>query len=183
MKVVLICESMFGNTEVVAAAVSAGLSTAGAEATFLEVGDAYVRHPRLSDCDLLVIAAPTHALTLSRPESRADAVERGADPRREQIGVREWLATLEEVLPADEPRPVVAVFDTRVLKAKHWPGSAASKTARTFRKAGFIVVDRASFFVEGISGPLVPGEVERARRWGTALVASVTRVRASDGHP
>jgi hypothetical protein len=172
MKVVLVCESLYGNTEVLAAAVSAGLKAAGASTTFIEVGEAYTRHPQLAECDLLVVAAPTHALSLSRPESRADAVTRGADPRRQEIGVREWLATLDVELPASGPRPVVAVFDTRVGKAKHWPGSAAAKATRELRKAGFEVLERTSFYVDGVTGPVALGEIERALAWGTSLAKS-----------
>lgn len=178
MRSVIICESMFGNTDLLAAAVEQGLGSAGGEADLVEVGAAYAQGRHFAGCDLLVVAAPTHALTLSRPESRAEAVARGADPRREPIGVREWLGTLEDVLPASRPRPLVAVFDTRVLKAKHWPGSAAHRAARTLRKAGFTVLDRRSFYVEGIAGPLLPGEVERAGAWGRRL-AGLAAARAS----
>ncbi|MGO4257412.1 flavodoxin family protein [Marmoricola sp. RAF53] len=168
MKVVVICESMFGNTELLASAVAKGLTAEGAEVALLDVGDAYAGHPDL-DCDLLVVAAPTHALTLSRPESRAQAVERGADPRRQAVGVREWLSTLAEALPPDGPRPPVAVFDSRVLQAKHWPGSAARGAERRLHKAGFRVLERASFYVDTVEGPLSEGEVERALAWGRQL--------------
>lgn len=173
MRVVVVCESLFGNTEQLATAVAKGLTGAGAEVAVLEVGDAYAGHPDL-DCDLLVVAAPTHALTLSRPESRAQAVERGADPKREAVGVREWLATLAEALPQDGPRPPVAVFDTRVLQAKYWPGSAARAAERRLRRSGFRVGDRASFYVDTVAGPTSEGEVERAEAWGHQLAASRT---------
>lgn len=167
MKVVIVCESMFGNTEVLAELVRKGLSGAGCETDLIEVGQAFAEPPDLSRYDLLVVAAPTHALSLSRPESRAEAVAKGADPRRERIGVREWLGTFSEALP--DPAPLVAVFDTRVLKTRHWPGSAAHRAARSLRKDGFEVIERTSFFVDGIVGPLSPGEAERAERWGAQL--------------
>ena len=181
MRVVIICESMFGNTDLLAAAVERGLRASGAATVLVDVGTAYTGRRDLTGCDLLVVAAPTHALTLSRPESRAEAVAHGADPRRAPVGVREWLGTLEEALPASQPRPLVAVFDTRVLKAKHWPGSAAHRAARTLRTAGFTVVERTSFYVEGISGPLAPGEVDRAGRWGAHLVGVVRASSSSNG--
>jgi hypothetical protein len=167
MNVVIVCESMFGNTELLAQAVRAGLESSGAQVRLVDVEAAGPED--VSSCDLLVVAAPTHALTLSRPESRAQAVERGADPRRARTGVREWLAALHDLLPVDGARPPVAVFDTRVVKAKHWPGSAASRAARTLRRQGFTVVSRISFYVEGITGPLAPREMQRAVAWGTGL--------------
>ncbi|MGJ0558327.1 flavodoxin family protein [Methylocystis sp.] len=158
---------MFGNTESLAAIVGAGLSEAGAIVEIVDVRDAAAVD--LSGSDLLVVAAPTHALSLSRPESRAQAVERGADPAKAELGVREWLVELERLLPTISPQPVAAVFDTRVTQTRHWPGSAAHRAARTLRHEGFRVVARTSFYVEGIAGPLSPGESERAREWGAGL--------------
>ena len=167
MKVVIVFESMFGNTQALARAVAEGLTGSGAEVALAEVGSPASR--AFAGCDLLVLAAPTHALTMSRPESRADAVSRGADPRHTGSGVREWLDTVDEILPPAQPRPVVAVFDTRVVKARHWPGSAANAMSRAVKRHGLTVVDRTTFYVQGISGPVADGEGKRAREWGAAL--------------
>jgi hypothetical protein len=167
VKVVIVFESMFGNTQALAGSVAEGMTGAGAEVALAEVG--LVAPRELAGCDLLVLAAPTHALTLSRPESRADAVSRGASPRQARSGIREWLDTIDETLPAAETRPMLAVFDTRVSKARHWPGSAAGAMSRALKRHGFTVVDRASFYVEDIAGPVVAGERERAREWGSTL--------------
>lgn len=177
MKVVVVYESMFGNTEAIAHAVRSGLVRSGIEANVVEVGEA--RSTDLQGVDLLVIGAPTHALTLSRPSSRAEAVERGADPPQVEVGVREWLTTLVETLPASAPRPAVAVFDTRVLKAKCWPGSAARQASRILRKAGFSLVGTRSFYVDGMTGPQAAGEMTRALEWGAALPAVVGLVGLS----
>ena len=123
----------------------------------------------IEPCDLLVLAAPTHALSLSRPQTREDAVSKGADPAHAATGLREWLPTLQESLPAGSTRPAVAVFDTRVVKARHWPGSAAKSLARRLTKSGFPVVDRASFYVDDTAGPVTDGEHARARAWGAHL--------------
>lgn len=167
MKVVIVFESMFGNTEAFAADVMAGLVDVGADVVLADVASG--AGPTLRGCDLLVLAAPTHAFTLSRPESRAEAITKGARPDHASSGLREWLPRLENVLPVTSPRPAVAVFDTRVAKVRHLPGSAARSAARTLTKANFDVVDRASFYVEGIIGPVSPGEHERARAWGRGL--------------
>jgi hypothetical protein len=46
------------------------------------------------------------------------------------------------------------------------PGSAARGAEKRLRRLGFRVVAAAeSFNVTGTKGPLVPGEVERARCW------------------
>ena len=77
---------------------------------------------------------------------------------------------LDHTLPATSVRPPVAVLDTRVRKARDWPGSAAKRAARTLRKAGFTVVEQTSFYVDGITGPVTSGEHLRARLWGRHLV-------------
>lgn len=177
MKVTIVCESMFGNTEYLAEQVAGGLTDQGADVALVKVGE--VVSSDFDGIDLLVVAAPTHALTLSRPESRAEAVTHGAEPHRALVGVREWLDTIDLYLPDTAHRPVVAVFDTRVEKARHWPGSAAHRAARGFRKARFDVLERTSFYVEGLIGPLVAGESDRARAWGAALAERVGQLEGS----
>ncbi len=168
MKVALVVESLFGNTEELADAVAHGLRERGADAAVLRVGDAHDHD--LTDVDLLVLGAPTHALSLSRPSTRADAVTQGADADRARTGVREWLAAVD-----DAARPPVAVFDTRAKVTRHWPGSASRKVARTLRRRGFTVLDRASFYVEGVTGPILDGELARAQAWGDALALRARR--------
>ena len=179
MKVLIVFESMFGNTESLARDVMAGLADGGADVVLADVASA--PGPELLGCDLLVLAAPTHALTMSRPESRAEAVSKGADPAHAATGLREWLAALDTAPPPTAPRPAVAVFDTRVIKARHWPGSAARSVARNLKKSGFAVMDRTSFYVEDIAGPVSAGEPERAREWGRGLAALVQPGAPSNG--
>jgi len=169
MRALVIFESMFGNTESVARAVASGLG-AGMEVDVLEVGTAPAAIP--GDVDLLVIGGPTHAFGMSRPRTRADAagqapggiVSRG-------IGMREWL----ESLHAPATAPAAATFDTRIDKPRV-PGSAARGAEKRLRKLGFrMLADAESFYVRGTPGPLVDGEVVRARRWGEALAAAARR--------
>ena len=79
--------------------------------------------------DVVVIGAPTHAFSLSRPSTRADAVRQGADPGRGVIGLREWLEEVRSLQRGDGP--LVAIFDSKVAKARRWPGSAARSAARS----------------------------------------------------
>lgn len=167
VKAVIVFESMFGNTEELARAVAEGLTSAGAEVALREVGHDVPQD--FAGCDLLVLAAPTHALSLSRPESRSDAVSRGADRARAATGMREWLAADEETFGPASSRPAVVVFDSRLEKARHWPGSAAKRMAKTLKRQGFTVLDRTSFYVVQMDGPIASGERERARAWGQHL--------------
>ncbi len=124
--------------------------------------------------------APTHALSLSQPETRTEAVSKGADPVHAAIGLREWLSTLDASISAKAPCPRLAVFDTRVHKARHLPGSAARSVARTMRKSGLRVADRVSFYVDDITGPVTLGEHQRARDWGRELATPTLEVRSAD---
>jgi hypothetical protein len=173
MKIVMVVESMFGNTRMLADAVAQGLRDLDAEVVLLRPDEAGPA-ARLDRLDLLVLGAPTHALGLSRPSTRADAVSRGADTARATSGVREWLAVLADA-PSISDRTPVAVFDTRTSSARHWPGSASGTLNRMLRARGFTVLDRTSFYVQGIQGPILEGEVGRARAWGQWLAGSVRR--------
>ncbi|TIC83252.1 hypothetical protein E8D34_16225 [Nocardioides sp. GY 10113] len=177
MRGVVVYESMFGNTEQVARAIAAGLADANAEAASVDVG--HLVADDLVGCDLLVVGAPTHVFSLSRVRTREDAVRQGADPNRARTGVREWLGTLDTAFPHAHDRPPAAVFDTRAHQTRHLPGSASGRTGRVLRARGFSIVDRASFFVLDLKGPLAEGELDRARAWGRSLSDSA----GADGAP
>jgi hypothetical protein len=161
----VVFESMFGNTERIARAVAVGIERAGWEVRVLEVSDAPGAWIR--DQDLLVVGAPTHAFSLSKPNTRADAVRQGAVPGHETIGLREWLAALP---PVTDPPPV-AVFDTRVSRVRRLPANAGAKAAKILRRRGFRVVGHpVGFLVADIAGPLLEDEADRASLWAEGLV-------------
>jgi hypothetical protein len=168
MHALVVYESMFGNTRRIAEAVAEGLATA-TEVRIVEVGSA----PALvgEDVSLLVAGGPTHAFGLSRASTRRSAAEQAGGPLVSAgPGLREWLAGLR----TSSARLGVAAYDTRVHKPR-LPGSAARSVARRLRAAGVRqVVPAESFYVTGTRGPLVAGEVERARRWGERLASALT---------
>ncbi len=163
-RVLVVYESMFGNTHDVAEAVAVGLGST-VDVTLVDVGDAPLEIP--DDVDLVVVGGPTHAFGMSRPSTRQSAVEQGADPQAaEHDGLREWIAGV--VAPEGLP---TAAFDTKVAKP-HLPGSAAKAAERKLRHRGFKqLVHPESFFVAGTTGDLLEGELDRARAWGESLAA------------
>jgi hypothetical protein len=173
MAAVLVFESMFGNTQQIADAVTEGLSEHLPVAQ-VEVGIAPATIGR--DVELLVVGGPTHAFELSRPGTRRSAAQQAEDGLVSTgIGLREWLGTLSQ----GASDVAVACFDTRVSKPR-LPGSAAAAAEKQLRRLGFRVLARSqSFFVGGTSGPPVPGERERARRWGEELALELIAVRPS----
>jgi hypothetical protein len=167
-RAIVVFESMFGNTERVARSVARGLEAAGVPTRVSEVTATPAEIP--ATVDLLVVGAPTHAFSLSRPKTRIEAVRQGADEGKVAIGLREWLET---VSPPDR-RVQVAVYDTRVKKVRRLPAAAGPSAARLAKRRGFAPVDHAvAFLVEDMQGPLAEGETERAISWGGSLAAEV----------
>lgn len=174
MQALVVFESMFGNTQVIAKAVADGLSSRiGTD--IVEVGAA----PEVMDDDveLLVVGGPTHAFGMSRAGTRQTAARQAEQgPVTTGIGLREWLDTLKR----GSETVAAATFDTRLNKP-HWlVGSAARVAEKRLRRLGFrVLAPSQSFYVAGTPGPLLDGEAERARRWGEKL-ASVCLANEGD---
>ena len=166
MMALLVYESMFGNTEEIARAIGDGLSLEMEVSTY-PVGDAPEAITQF--IDLIVVGGPTHGFSMSRPGTRADAVRQGAPDDRAETGLREWLGHL----PKGPHSELVATFDTRVDRVRRLPGSAAKKAERVMHSLGYASVGHESFYVSGTPGPLVPGELDRARDWGRELGADM----------
>lgn len=161
MRALVVFESMFGNTHRIADAIADGMAD-GADVTIVDVADAPAQVP--ADVDLLVVGGPTHAFTMSRLATRRGAARRGGAYSDVPAGLREWLHALHPATPAC----TFAAFDTRV-DMPLLPGAASHSATRVARKRGFRVLEPASFLVEGYEGPLVDGQLERAREWGHGL--------------
>jgi hypothetical protein len=163
MRALVVYESMFGNTQRIAEAIAAGISSRmNAEA--VEVTNA----PTSVEVDLLVVGGPTHAFGMTREGTRKQAAEQaGAGLVSRGEGIREWLAHLD----LGALRPAAATFDTCFRKARLL-GTASKAIAKRLRRLGLsTVTDAEHFFVSGSPGPLLPGEEERARRWGEQVAA------------
>lgn len=177
MKALIIYESIFGNNKAVAEAIADGLSPTG-DVTVIEVGSAPVEIPE--DVLLLVVGGPTHQFGMSRPSSR-DIVAK--DPSRREdasrTGVREWL----DRKPRSHERLHTAVFCTGMAKPRfvRFFGSAGKRIRKRLHRLNFDLIDPPqTFWVAGLSGPLVDGEGERARQWGESLGA---RIETEVGEP
>jgi RNase H-fold protein (predicted Holliday junction resolvase) len=169
MEVLIVYESMYGNTHAIADAVAEGARQSGAN---VEVGAVTAASPT-DEVDLLVVGGPTHMQGLTSQLSRrlaADAAKEDEHPldpsATAEPGLRTWLRTL-----GDRDGGQAAAFDTRADKAAALTGSAARGIARRLRHHGYEVIARESFLVDDAEGPLADGELERARAWGSALVA------------
>jgi menaquinone-dependent protoporphyrinogen IX oxidase len=166
MRALIVYESMFGNTAAVAEAIADGLRP-HYEVQLCPVADAVNR--RAPQIDLLVVGGPTHAFGLSRTATRQDAATRTSASIETEIGVREWL---DAALPVSSPC-AAAAFDTKVARPPWLPGSAAKGIGKRLRGLGYrLAVAPADFHVTAMTGPLAPGERERATAWATKLAAT-----------
>lgn len=169
MKALVVYESMFGNTAQVAQAVADGLGES-LDVQLAEVSDA----PGEVDPEVALIVAggPTHVFSMSRENTRADAIGRGAQEGEREFGLREWMAAL----PSRRHTAKIATFDTKIESMRYAPGSAAKGAAKAARRHGYEAAANAeSFYVREVDGPLVVGETDRARAWARELAASITR--------
>jgi hypothetical protein len=93
MRALVVYESMFGNTQVIANAIADGLAGRMRVDT-VEVGVAPASIG--DDVGLLVVGGPTHAFGMSRQGTRQDAAKQGKEGLVSTgIGIREWLAGLQ----------------------------------------------------------------------------------------
>jgi hypothetical protein len=166
MSTVVVYESMFGNTREIAEAVARGLGGPGT----VEVREVSAVGDLPADLELLVVGGPTHAFSMSKPATRADAVTKPHEGEivSTGIGLREWI----DSLPSADHRVGIATFDTRVRHPR-LPGSAAKAAGKALKAHGYqLVADPETFDVHGMTGPLYPGEIDRAVEWGERVASA-----------
>lgn len=166
MKIVVVYESLYGNTKTIAEAIAEGLHDAG-EVMLGSIDE--IRPGDVLDAALLVAGGPTHihGMVSGRSRDAARKDEKHGPPLPSTDLLRGWLGALQ---PGDAP---AAAFDTRIGKPAWLTGSAAKKIGRLLADSGHPILDVESFLVEGTDGPLVSGEIGRARAWGWELGARV----------
>jgi len=179
MRAVVVYESMYGNTHLIADAIGAGLRTAF-DVRILPVSQA--RPEVIADADLVVVGGPTHVHGMSRASTRKAAVKAAdkpaggltVEPDALGPGLREWFGWLGRY-------PVrAAAFDTRMHGPAALTGRAANGIARHLREHGFDVVAEPESFLVTKQDRLEPHEQDRAREWGTTLAAAITAAGSPD---
>ena len=172
MRALVVYESMYGNTHVVAANIADGLR-ATHEVTLVPVAAATA--DLVAQVDLLVVGAPTHMHRLSTASSRQLARKAAAkpvsgltlDPDAGGPAVRDWLNSL-----ADRRQALAAAFDTRLTGSPALTGRASRGIGRRLARHGYFLVMPAESFLVSRQDQVIDGEPARARRWGAALGAA-----------
>lgn len=175
----IVFESFFGNTRRVAEAIADGMQE------HLSAGLVDVRQAKpAGHHQVLVVGAPTHAHSLSRPASRREAEIWARDPGKhlvlehgsQETGIREWIETGPTATFG------YAAFDTRVDMPRIFTGSAAAAIAKRLQKTGRRELVRPESFLVDKDSHLLPGELERAHAWGaTIAVAALSTQLAASG--
>ena len=171
MKVVIVYESMYGNTHHVANAIGAGLRGV-ADVAVVPVEQA--SEELVDTVDLLVVGGPTHVHGMSRPSTRKAAVEALAknealelDPEAEGPGLRTWIPNLSDRAGR------AAAFDTRMHGSPVLTGRASKGIAHQLTKRGYELIVPPESFIVTKTNELEPGELAPRRSGGcTSRVAS-----------
>lgn len=143
MKALVIYDSNFGNTKIIAETISKEL---GNDTKAVSVSN--ITKEELEGISLLVVGSPIIGW-------------------RPSIKMEEFLTGFSK----DQLKNYkIATFDTRVKIFFH--GDAAKKIAKKLKEAGAeIITEPYAFFVKGKEGPLLEGEIEKAVQW-TKLIKS-----------
>ena len=189
MDVVIVYESLYGNTRSVAEAVAEGFRGTRPDAIVTVLGVDQASTEQINQVDLLVVGGPTHILRMTTSRTRRmsplpsddggdDLVSQKGRVGEAGMGVREWLS----VLPAAVSGSQAAAFDTRLGSV--FAGGAARSISRRLRGHGYhIVTAPKGFIVSGNEGPLKSGEYDAAQLWGVRLarLCSARRLRGTRG--
>jgi hypothetical protein len=178
MRTVIIYESMYGNTHLIAEAIARGLEP-GNDVSVVPVGEA--TRELLGGADLVVAGGPTHVHGMSQARTRRAAVAQarkaGGRPALDADaggpGLRDWFGSLGPVSAS------AAAFDTRLAGPAVLTGRASKGIARLLARHGLTLVAAAKSFLVTTGNQLLPGEEERAQEWGEELAARLAPGKAS----
>ena len=155
-KILILYDSVFGNTEQIAQAIGKVLQSKG-NVEVLKVNQ--VKPELLMGLNLLIVGSPTRAF---RPTG----------------AINKFLVKI----PKNGLKGVkVAAFDTRISlddidsSIGHWFiktfGYAAKPISdKLKKKGGQLIIPPEGFYVEGAEGPLKKGELERAAAWAKQII-------------
>ena len=170
MRALVVYESMYGNTRLVASRIADGLRSRY-DVTVVPVAEA--TGELVAAADLLIVGGPTHMHRMSTAASRqmaaAAAGKDGSglvmDAGADGPGVREWLLSL----PRAGNHQLAVAFDTRLSGVPAFTGRASRGISRMLTKHGYRPLMAPQSFLVGKRNTLADGEQARARQWGTTI--------------
>lgn len=160
MKVLVVYDSAFGNTEQVAQAIGGALGSPE-EVKTVRVGN--VKGEDLLGLTLLVVGSPTQKFS---PLGTITSFLKGI-PNKGLEGVK--VAAFDtRATESDIEKVGILAFFVKIF------GYAAEPIAnRLKKKGGELTVPAEGFYVGGTEGPLLEGELERAAEWARQICAKL----------
>ena len=153
MKILIIYDSLFGNTQKIAEAIEAKFSLVH-ESKVFKVGS--VSPNILKEADALIIGSPTHG---GRP---TDPIKKLIHSFSKDMIVNRKVATFDTSFPTKN----MGFFINKIVK---FFGNASYRLSNELSKKGANVIDSKIFYVLGKEGPLQEGEIEKAQLWVETL--------------
>jgi len=193
MRVLVVYESMYGNTHAVAVSIAAGLGSRH-DVTLVPVTRA--TPALLATADLLVVGGPTHVHGMSSAPSRRKAADTARkrdsgltmDPDADGPGVRGWLEGLGMPgmpgrlgrldLLGRKPAAQAVAFDTRLGGIPLLTGRASRSISRLLARHGYRLLAAPESFLVSKQHTLLDGEAARARAWGAMIGAAASDLYA-----
>jgi flavodoxin len=155
MKVLLIYDSVYGNTERIAQAIGNVLGARN-EIRVLRVGN--VKSSDLANLDLLIVGSPTQQFRATKAIKKFIGGIRKGELNGVQVTAFDTRLGIDE-MPSRILPPFVRIF-----------GYAAKPIADSLKsKGGKLIAPPEGFLVKGMEGPLKDGELERAALWAEKL--------------
>jgi flavodoxin len=161
MKVIVVFDTIYGNTRRIAEAIVEGLGSKH-ESELVRAEEA--NRQTVENIDVLMVGSPTHGGWYSA------SLKEFFDLLSEESlqGIR--VCSFDTSTPMKNQGFVVNRL-TRLF------GRAAPRIARELKKKGATIVDTKTFIVLGRKGPLEEGELEHACEWAAAIMSKITEDR------
>lgn len=181
MRALIVYESLYGNTHLVANRIADGLRE-GYEVSVVPVAQATA--DLVAGADLLVAGGPTHIHSMSTARSRQAGAEAARkpgsgltlEPGGAGPGLRDWLDGI-----GHGHGRAAAAFDTRLAGPPILTGRASLRIGHQLRRCGYRLAVAPESFLVTKQSALTEGEADRARAWGAALAAAAAPVTQPGG--
>jgi flavodoxin len=158
MKVLLIYDSVYGNTERIAHAIGNFLGVRN-EIRVLRVKD--VKPTDLTNLNLLIVGSPTQQFRATPAIKKFIGGIRKGELNGVQVAAFDTRLAMED-MPSRILPPFVRIF-----------GYAAKPIADGLvSKGGKLAIPPEGFLVKGMEGPLKEGELERAAQWAQQVAGT-----------
>ena len=158
MKVLVIYDSFFGNTEQIAQAIGDNLGSAE-DVKIVRVSE--VKPEQISGLEFLIVGSPTRAF---RATPAITNLIKGIS-KNGLKGIK--VAAFDTRISINDINSSIGRFFINLF------GYAAKPMSDKLRKkGGELIIPPEGFFVEGTEGPLKEGELKRAADWAKQILAT-----------